>query len=119
MKKKLLVIGAVVLVLALGFASYKFVYPKFVEKVDEKKEKVVKEEVIEKSNPHTDEDFMPLFVEWMNNEDRTKAKLVEHKDSTYAVVTYYNEDGSITEKAYDVEDVMKWRKEKLKELGLN
>lgn len=118
MKKKLLVIGAVVLVVALGFAGYKFVYPKVVEKVDEHKQEIVKEEVVKNNQNPTDEDFVEMFVEWMNAEDRTKAKRVEHEGKTYAVVTYYNEDGSVTEKAYDVEDIVKWREQKMKELKL-
>lgn len=118
MKKKLLVIGAVVLVVALGFVGYKFVYPKAVEKVDEHKEEVVKKEVIKNDQSSGTERLMSLFVDWMNAEERTKAKLTELNGETYAVVTYYNEDGSVTEKVYDEEDVVKFRKEKAKELGI-
>ena len=118
MKKKLLVIGAVVLVVALGFAGYKFVYPKVVEKVDEHKEEVVKEEVIENDKTSGTERLMTLFVDWMNAEDRTKAKLVELDGETYAVVTHYNEDGSVTEKVYNEKDVVEYRNQKAKELGV-
>lgn len=119
MKKKLLVIGAIVLALAaLGFVGYKFVYPKYVEKSNERKEQVVKEKVIEEEKTSGSERLMTLFVEWMNNEDRTKAKLVDHEGVIYAVVTHYNEDGSITEKVYDEQDVVEYRKQKAKELGV-
>ena len=119
MKKKLLVIVTIVLVLgAMGFTGYKFVYPKFVEKAKERKEVAVKEKVIESDQISNTERLMESFVNWMNNEERTKAKLVELDGELYAVVTYYKEDGSGNEKVYNEEDVIEFRDKRAKELGI-